>query len=81
MREILLIEPNYLNKYPPLGLMKISAYHKLLGDKVFFYKGDFDQYYFEERFAECIQKLNKVNGAIDVSKLKPILSKYLKEKK
>lgn len=37
--KILLIEPNYLNKYPPLGLMKISTYHKLKGDEVFFYKG------------------------------------------
>ena len=39
MRRILLIEPSYHNKYPPLGLMKISTYHKLLGDEVVFYKG------------------------------------------
>jgi hypothetical protein len=40
MRRILLIEPPYRNKYPPLGLMKISAYHKLLGDTVVFSKGN-----------------------------------------
>lgn len=38
-RNILLIEPAYKTKFPPLGLMKISAYHKLLGDKVYFFKG------------------------------------------
>ena len=39
MSRILLIEPPYRNKYPPLGLMKISTYHKLLGDEVVFCKG------------------------------------------
>lgn len=39
MRQILLIEPGYKNKYPPLGLMKISSYHKLKGDYVYFIKG------------------------------------------
>jgi len=37
--KILLIEPDYRNKYPPLGLMKISSYHKQRGDNVVFYKG------------------------------------------
>ena len=38
-RDILLVEPNYKTKFPPLGLMKISAYHKTLGDNVKFVKG------------------------------------------
>lgn len=40
--RVLLVEPNYKNKYPPMGLMKISTYHKMLGDNVQFVKG-FDQ--------------------------------------
>lgn len=39
MRTVLLVEPAYKAKYPPLGLMKISAYHKLLGDNVVFVRG------------------------------------------
>ena len=39
MRRILLVEPAYKNKYPPMGLMKISTYHKMIGDYVHFVKG------------------------------------------
>lgn len=38
-KRVLLIEPAYKAKYPPLGLMKISTYHKSRGDGVVFYKG------------------------------------------
>jgi hypothetical protein len=40
-KNILLIEPGYANKYPPLGLMKIAAYHGPEGkrDRVTFVKG------------------------------------------
>ncbi|OAN48317.1 radical SAM protein [Magnetospirillum moscoviense] len=41
-KNILLIEPGYRNKYPPLGLMKIAAYHGADGkqDNVRFIKGE-----------------------------------------
>src|SRR5262245_40503165 len=41
-RKILLIEPGYKNKYPPLGLMKIAQYHGPRGknDHVRFIKGE-----------------------------------------
>ena len=37
--KVLLVEPFYKAKYPPLGLMKISTYHRRRGDEVVFYKG------------------------------------------
>ena len=44
-KQILLIEPGYNNKYPPLGLMKIAQYHGPDGkqDHVKFIKGTVDK--------------------------------------
>ncbi len=38
-RHVLLVDPAYKQKYPPLGLMKISQYHRGKGDHVEFVKG------------------------------------------
>lgn len=40
MPRILLVEPDYKNKYPPIALMKIATYHRNRGDIVEFYKGE-----------------------------------------
>ena len=39
-RKVLLIEPNYKNKYPPMGLMKVATYYHRCHDDVRFFKGD-----------------------------------------
>lgn len=38
-RRVLLLEPNYRNKYPPMGLMKLATYYRNRGDDVRFFKG------------------------------------------
>ena len=38
--KVLLVEPGYRNKYPPLGLMKLASYHQERGDSVRFIKGE-----------------------------------------
>ena len=49
-RQILLVEPNYKNKYPPMGLMKISTYYKALGDQVTFFKGNLQDLVLNDTF-------------------------------
>jgi len=39
MANVLLVEPDYRSKFPPLGLMRISTYHKGRGDCVTFVRG------------------------------------------
>ena len=59
-RNILLIEPNYKNKFPPIALMKLSAYHKKLGDNVVFYKGEFKDFILERISDKCVKKLYEI---------------------
>jgi hypothetical protein len=48
-KQILLVEPGYRNPYPPLGLMRISTWHKNKKDKVDFIKDNPPQNYFGYR--------------------------------
>jgi hypothetical protein len=38
--NILLVEPNYRSKFPPLGLMRLATYHRRRGDRVAFVRGE-----------------------------------------
>ena len=42
-KRVLLVEPGYRNKYPPLGLMKLAAYHRGRGEHVQFTKVGFER--------------------------------------
>ena len=64
-RKILLLEPNYKNKYPPIGLMKIATYYRLLGDEVHFYKGDLNNFVIQELTEDAILKFSKINNKVE----------------
>ncbi len=51
MADILLLEPGYHNKYPPLGLMKIAYFHKYIhGDYVRFAKGQLPEAFKDKKW-------------------------------
>ena len=56
--NILLIEPNYSNKYPPIGLMKIASYHRERGHNVVFFKGDLKEFVIHRIVDNCIKTLS-----------------------
>ncbi|MCB0475719.1 MAG: hypothetical protein KDC69_08580 [Flavobacteriaceae bacterium] len=62
-RKILLLEPNYKNKYPPIGLMKLATYHRMLGDEVRFYKGEMKDFVIDCIYEKCIDKLSKIDDS------------------
>jgi len=64
-KKVLLIEPDYSNKFPPVGLMKISTYHKQLGYEVVFFKGDLKQFVIEQIADKCISELFNIDDTID----------------
>jgi hypothetical protein len=39
VRNVLLVEPAYRSKFPPLGLLRLATYHKERGDSVTFARG------------------------------------------
>ena len=75
-KNILLVEPGYKNKYPPLGLMKIAQYHGPNGkrDHVKFVKGEepsvlneaWDRIYITTLFSF---EFDKISRSIDFAKI------------
>ncbi|MBX2999451.1 MAG: radical SAM protein [Caldilineaceae bacterium] len=81
-RHILLVEPNYHNKYPPLGLMKLSSYHRMLGDSVVFFKGRYSDYFFIEKLTNCLSKIRSQGFEVeDWSQVESLVSSYLKQRR
>ncbi len=77
MRKILLIEPGYRNKYPPMGLMKLSTYHKMLGDDVRFFKGSLKEFIIDEISNELIGKLYYMYENIEWINFENEIKKYV----
>lgn len=80
-RKILLLEPNYKNKFPPIALMKLATYFKLQGDEVVFYKGDLREFLINQIANECVDKLNQIDSSIKWKLRTDKIAKYIKNRK
>lgn len=80
-RNVLLVEPNYKNKFPPVALMKLSTYHKRRGDNVVFYKGDIKSFIIERIADKCIAKLSEVEPNFNWHLKRDIVIDFIRTKK
>lgn len=78
-RKVLLIEPNYKNKYPPMGLMKLATYYRNLGDEVIFFKGDLRELVLNDTYAALLKQLYVNDDTIFWEEYKPQICMYLKK--
>ena len=77
-RKVLLIEPNYKNKYPPMGLMKLATYYRMVGDDVRFYKGDLRYLIVKLVCEDLINHLEICSPEIFWKKYYPVLLNFIK---
>lgn len=78
MRNVLLIEPNYKTKFPPIGLMKLATYFKSLGDNVVFFKGEIKDFILDRITDKCINTLSSVCPEINWRLKHDTLRQYIK---
>ena len=77
MRKVLLVEPNYKNKYPPMGLMKIATYYRRLGDDVRFFKGNLKELVLDDTYEALLKQLYANDDSIFWEKYKPQICQFI----
>lgn len=80
-RNVLLLEPNYNNKFPPIGLMKLATYFRLRGDNVVFYKGNLKEFLVNDIANDCVAKLSSLDGSIKWKWRTDRIALYIKTRK
>ena len=82
IRKVLLIEPNYSNKYPPVGLMKLATYYRNLGNwEVVFYKGDLKEFVIDRITDKCVEALTKIDSDVNWKYRKDPIYEYIRTRK
>jgi hypothetical protein len=78
MRRVLLVEPGYQNKYPPLGLMKLATYHRGRGDFVRFWKGNARELVLETLLDEAVVAFKRLTPSVEWNSLRPQFRQYVR---
>lgn len=80
-RNILLLEPNYKNKFPPIGLMKLATYFRMRGDNVVFFKGDLKEFLINDIALDCVEQLSRIDSSINWKFRSDKIARYIKTRK
>jgi hypothetical protein len=79
-KKVLLIEPNYNNKYPPLGLMKLATYHKMIGYDVVFYKGEFNDFVINQLTEQAIRKIALIEDGLNWKSRSALIKDFIRRR-
>lgn len=79
-KKVLLIEPNYNNKYPPLGLMKLATYHKMIGYEVVYYKGEFNDFVINQLAEQVIRKIALIEEGLNWKSRTGLIKNFIKRR-
>jgi hypothetical protein len=79
-KKVLLIEPNYNNKYPPLGLMKLATYHKMVGYDVVFFKGEFNDFVINQLAEQAIRKIALIEDGLNWKSRTRLIKDFIKRR-
>lgn len=81
-KKVLLIEPNYANKYPPIALMKLATYYRNRGGwEVTFFKGDLKEFIIERIADKCIADFQYIDDTQDWFLKCDIFVEYIRTRK
>lgn len=81
-KKVLLIEPNYPNKFPPVGLMKLATYYRNLGNwEVVFYKGDLRLFVIDRIADKCISEMVEIDPDTEWYVKKDLIVDYIRKRK
>lgn len=62
-----------------MGLMKVSTYHKMLGDEVRFFKGEFIDFILEQIYEELLKKLSANDDSVEWAEHRADIIQYIKK--